>query len=80
VPELQTLIEVKFVGEKTEIPSLQEEILADVPGYLSDKSPYNSLIVLVYDRAQKLRDPKRFIEDLRKVDGIIDVLVIPGIG
>lgn len=38
VLDLGTLIEVKFVGEKTDVASIQEEILADLPGYLTAQS------------------------------------------
>jgi hypothetical protein len=34
----------------------------------------------VYDAAQKLRDEHKFVEDLKSVDGIINVVVVPGIG
>ena len=82
IPDLQTLIEVKFVGEKTDVGSIQEEILSDVPGYLSEaaRTRFTGIVELVYDHAHKLRDPRKFIEDLRKVDGILDVIVVPGIG
>lgn len=80
VPDLATLIEVKFIGNATKVAAIQEEILADIPGYLSDATAYTTVVVFVYDAAQTLRDPKAFIDDLRMVDGIIDVLVIPGIG
>jgi hypothetical protein len=80
VPELGTLIKVKFIGEKTSVPQIEEEILADAAGYLADQSRYDSLIVLVYDAAHKLRGPRKFIEDLRSVDGMIDVIVTPGVG
>lgn len=79
IPELHTLIEIKFIGDKTNVADIQEEILGDIPAYLADQARYNSLIVLVYDAAHKLRDPRKFIEDLRTVEGIIDVLVVPGI-
>jgi hypothetical protein len=78
VPDLATLVEVKFIGEKTWVQDIQGEILADVPGYLREATGYISLIVFVYDAAQKLRDARRFVEDLRKVPGIIDVIVIRG--
>ena len=79
IPDLQLLIEAKFVGEKTHIPNIQDEILADISGYLTNSQLYNALVVLVYDDAQKLRDPRKFIEDIRTVDEIVDVIIIPGI-
>lgn len=80
VPDLSTFVEVKFIGEKTGVADIQEEILADVPGYLNAASRYTGIVVLVYDAAHKLRDPRKFIEDLRSVQGIVEVLVVPGIG
>jgi hypothetical protein len=79
IRELRALIEVKYIGEKTSVSAIQEEIIADVPGYLSTSSPYESIVVLVYDASHKLLDPKRFVEDLCGIKGIASVLVIPGI-
>lgn len=80
VPELLTLVEVKYISEKTAVARIQDEILADVPAYLTNQSIYDSLLVLVYDAAHKLRDPAPFVQDLRRVTGISDVIVIPGVG
>ena len=79
IPDLRILIEVKFIGPKTDVPSIQEGILADIPGYLNDSTQYDSVIAFVYDAAHKLRDSRKFIEDLKSVEGIIDVIVVPGI-
>ena len=79
IPDLQTLIEVKFIGEKTDVAAIQGEILADVPGYLNEATRFSGVMELVYDHAQKVRDSRTFAEDLRKVDGILDVIVVPGI-
>jgi hypothetical protein len=80
IPDLGILIEVKFVGDKTKVPSIQEEILADIPGYLNETTRYQNVIELVYDYSQQLRDPKPFIDALKNVDGIVEVIVVPGIG
>jgi REase_DpnII-MboI len=80
IPELGLLVEAKYIGEATRPGDIQEEILADVPGYLQDQSIYDAIVVLVYDAAHKIRDDRKFIEDLRSVEGIIDVILIPGIG
>ncbi len=79
IPELALLVEVKFIGNATKPSDIQEEILADVPGYLQGQSKYDSIVVFVYDDAHKFRDDRKFIEDLSSVDGILDVIVIPGI-
>jgi hypothetical protein len=80
IPDLRTLVEVKFIGEKTDVGTIQEGLLADLPGYLADQVRYDSVVPFVYDGGHKLRDPTRFIDDLRKVVGVVDVIVIPGIG
>jgi hypothetical protein len=80
LPDLGIFVEAKFIGERTEVAKLQEEILADIPGYLREGSSYTGIVVLVYDAAHKLRDARKFVEELRKIEGIIDVLVIPGVG
>jgi hypothetical protein len=79
ITDLQVLVEVKFIGGKSNIASIQEEILADVPGYLNEATSFRGILELIYDHAHKLRDPRKFIEDLRTVNGILDVIVVPGI-
>ena len=79
LPDLALLIEAKFVGTKTDVGSIQEELLADVPGYLPDSNRYNSMVAFVYDHAHKLRDSRKFVEDIRTVEGVVDVIVVPGI-
>ena len=80
IPELKLLIEVKFIGEATKPNDIQEELLADVPGYLQDGGGYTQMLAFVYDAAHKLRDERKFIEDLLTIPGIGDVIVVPGIG
>ena len=80
IRDLGVLVEVKFVGEKTKVASVQEEILADIPGYLNEATSFQSIVELVYDYSQQIRDPRPFIDDLKKVDGIVEVIVVPGIG
>lgn len=79
IPELRTLVEVKFIGEKTEPARIQDEILADVPAYLTNGSNYDSLVIFVYDAGHKLRDPEPLIRAISSVAGISDIIVIPGI-
>jgi len=80
LPDSRLLVEVKFVGPKTQVSRIQEEILADVPGYLNSATNYDAVIVFVYDAVHLLRDCRKFIEDLKSVEGIAGVLVEPGLG
>ena len=79
IPELELLIEVKFIGDLTKPSDIQEELLADVPGYLQAEGGYTQMLAFVYDAAHKLLDERKFIEDLLTISGIIDVIVVPGI-
>jgi len=80
IPDLSVVIECKYIGDKAKPAAVQDAIQADVPGYLGAHSGYQHMIVFVYDAAHKLLDARRFIDDLRKLDGIQDVIVVPGIG
>lgn len=70
---------MKFISPRTEPARLQDEIIADIPPYLSSTSGWDGVLVVVYDGAHKMADARKFEEDLRKVDGIIEVIVIPGV-
>lgn len=80
IPEVGLYIEIKFIGNKTIPQKIQEELLADIPAYLAGDPAYSAILVVVYDAVHKLRDTEQFIAHLRSVDGILDVIVIPGIG
>ncbi len=79
IPDLKLLIEAKFIGVKTNVSNIQEEILGDIPGYLKTTSNYDTVIVFVYDAAHKLRDSHKFISDIGSVEGIAQVIVVPGL-
>jgi hypothetical protein len=80
IPELKLLIEVKFIGEATKPSEIQEELLADVPGYLQAGSGYTQMLAFVYDAAHKLLDERKVTDDLLTIPGVSDVIVVPGIG
>lgn len=80
IPQLKLLVEVKFVGPLTKLAHIQEELLADVPGYLQEGGRYDRMLAFVYDSAHKLKDNRKFKDDLLKSPGVSDVIVIPGIG
>lgn len=80
IPEVGLYVEIKFIGPRTRLADVQEELLADIPGYLAADSSYDAILICIYDSSHKLRNPNAFIDDIRSVDGILDVIVIPGIG
>jgi len=79
IPEYKSLVEVKYINDKTDPKKIQEEILADSEGYLNKNEEYDNIYVLIYDKAHKLMDPESFIVDLKSTKYIADVIVIPGI-
>jgi hypothetical protein len=79
ISEFKSLVEVKYINEKTDTKKIQEEILADSEGYLNKNTEYQNIFVFIYDKAHKLMDPESFIMDLKNTKYIIDVIIIPGI-
>jgi hypothetical protein len=79
LPDVGTLIEAKFVSSDSVIGRIQDELLADVPGYLKNSPRYSSLIAFIYDAAHRLRDDRKLVEGLKGIEGISDVIVIPGL-
>lgn len=80
IPELHLLIEIKFIGPSTKPGDIQDEILADSAAYIGEHTEYRDMIVLIYDAAHKLRDARPIIDACKQVPGIMEVLVVPGIG
>jgi hypothetical protein len=80
IPELRLLVEVKFIGGSSQTAAIQDEILADAPAYIGDHTAYTQMIVLIYDAAHKLRDARPIIDACKQVPGILEVIVVPGIG
>lgn len=76
---MKVLIEVKFINEKTNPKEIQEEIMADIEGYLNKNEEYESIIVFIYDKANKIKDPEPFIEDLKRLTYIKEIILIPKI-
>ena len=77
--DMKVLIEVKFINEKTNPKEIQEEIMADIEGYLNKNEEYESIIVFIYDKANKIKDPEPFIEDLKRLTYIKEIILIPKI-
>jgi hypothetical protein len=79
IPDLYLLIEIKFVSASTQLGDLQDQLLADLRGYIGQSSSYSSVVLFIYDHAHKLRDPHRFVEHMRQLREVSDVIIVPGI-
>lgn len=78
IDELGLLIELKYIADNTSVKDIQEQMHADVPGYLK-KSSYTKVIFILYDAANKIKDA-RPLDDLKRIEGVEEVLYVPGIG
>jgi len=73
------LIELKFIGPKTQVKDIQDQIQTDMTAYLSKHTDYDKVIFFIYDASQKLLDKHAF-DDLKEVEGVLDIIIVPGIG
>ncbi len=72
IPSIKTFVENKYVGATKELPKVQEEILADIPSYLTHyKDQYDGIVVFIYSKVHISSD---FIDNLKQQKGIIDVI------
>jgi len=79
IPELNTLIEVKYIGQATQTASIQDELLTDAVAYLKASTSYTSLIIIIYDAASKLRDGTPLKEELSTIPNVTNVFIFPKI-
>lgn len=78
VPSIKLLIECKFLRNKADLKKVQKEIHDDIIGYLKISKQYKSLIVLIYN-SKNIPVSDKFIKDIKKIKGIKDLIIIPGI-
>lgn len=75
VPEVHALIEVKFIGSKTPPKDIQEEVLSDIQPYLKAMDGYRTVVIFIYDHANKIKDDLKLVSDLERIEGIGKVIV-----
>lgn len=78
-PSAKLLLECKYLRGKRDIKHIQKEIHDDAIGYLKASSNnYKSLIVFIYNN-KNTPIPDKFPRDLKKISGIDDVIIVPGV-
>jgi len=77
IPSIKTVIEVKFWYTGARVTKLIEEIAADHSLYLRSGSPYDSLLVLVWDEQRRSEEHGELVRGLEGLRGILGVVVIP---
>ncbi len=77
IPQLATIVEVKFLRESTDMKQLQEELMVDIQGYLSKPdSSYRNVVFFLYNYGGKLLD-SRMTAYLRGLPSVLEVIEIP---
>jgi hypothetical protein len=76
LPSIKTVIEVKFWYAGNRATKLIEEIAADHSLYLRSGSPYESLLVLVWDDQRRTEEHGELIRGLQGLQGILGVIVV----
>ncbi len=78
IPSIKLLLECKFLKERKDLKRIQKEVNDDAVGYLKTSPDYRSLIVFIYN-SKNTPIPDKFQKDLKRVSGINDVIIVPGI-
>ncbi|MDD3101533.1 MAG: hypothetical protein PHE59_00060 [Patescibacteria group bacterium] len=78
IPDAKLLLECKYLRKKQDIKKIQKEINDDAAGYLVTSTDYKSLIIFIYNE-KNTPIPDKFSKDLKKISGIIDVIIVPGV-
>jgi hypothetical protein len=79
VRSLRTIVEAKYVRPGEGLGKFQDQVLADVQGYLKSTEEFDKLVVLIYDCSHKLSVNTQFVTDMKRVSGIEDVIVVPSV-
>jgi hypothetical protein len=77
IPSLNLIIEAKFVRPKTRFAAVIGEIAEDASIYIRADTPWRHLIAVVWDDGARTEEHHEFLAGLRKIDGVVDAVVIP---
>jgi hypothetical protein len=77
MPRLRLVIEVKFLRQATQAAraKIVEEVAADSALYLAEHSPYDAVVVFIWDESGSSHHHDEF-QALRRLRGISDVVVV----
>ncbi len=79
IPTLRVLIEVKYVGDAKTLGDLQDELLADVVGYLqAARQSYDRVVLFIYDTTGRVAADTNLSKDLMRDKHVEDVIVVIG--
>lgn len=77
VPSLRLIIEVKFLRAAVPFSNIVEEVAADAALYFAAGSPYEAMLVFLWDDSRRVEEHDVFIRGVRQIPRIADVVVVP---
>ncbi len=77
IPSLATIIEAKYINEKTDPKRIQEQIQTDIDAYLRSNSTIKTIYFYVWDAANKMEDIKK-LSNLERDN--VKIIIEPGLG
>jgi hypothetical protein len=76
IPTLGLLIEVKFVTSQGDFDRATKEVMEDSIAYLHDTSPYDRLLVFIYDDSASVQVHAAVQATLQKIPDISEVIIV----
>jgi hypothetical protein len=75
IPSLRLIIEVKFMRASASFATIVEEVAADAGLYFGSGSPYDVMLVFVWDDSRRVEEHDVFVRGIRQLARIADVIV-----
>lgn len=78
VPSLRLAIEVKYLRHSNQAAraGIVEEVSADTGLYLTADSPYDQIVVFIWDATASNHHHDEIVSGIRKLNGIVDVVIV----
>jgi REase_DpnII-MboI len=77
VPSMKLVIEVKFQRAGDVPQKIVDEIASDASLYLVKDSPYRGIVCFIWDDGARTGDHDYLAAGLKKIHGVVDVVIVP---
>src|SRR5690606_10772497 len=76
IPSLRLLIEAKFARTRSALKEMVNEIAQDNSSYFTASSPYDKLLVFVWDNGANSQDHELVRQGMRLYDRVVAVVIV----
>lgn len=76
IPSLRLLIEVKVAYSRDDFKKIEQAIMVDSIGYLTNSSNYDKILVFIYDKSASVQEHNTTKRALKQIDKIDDVVIV----